>query len=60
MRILIAEDDATSRLLLEKTLGQWGYEVTVTKDGDEAWDVTERRGSKLSSTGLDDAQHRRN
>ena len=39
MRILIAEDDATSRLLLEKTLGQWGYEVTVTKDGDEAWDV---------------------
>jgi len=39
MRILIAEDDATSRLLLEKTLGQWGYDVTITKDGDEAWDV---------------------
>lgn len=39
MRILIAEDDATSRLLLENTLGQWGYDVTVTKDGDEAWDV---------------------
>ncbi len=36
MRVLIAEDDLTSRLLLQKVLLAWGYEVMVTKDGDEA------------------------
>jgi two-component system cell cycle response regulator len=37
VRILIAEDDVTSRLLLKRVLESWGYEVTVTKDGAEAW-----------------------
>jgi len=37
MRVLIAEDDVTSRLLLTRVLENWGYEVTVTKDGAEAW-----------------------
>jgi len=36
MRILIAEDDVTSRLLLKRVLENWGYEVTVTKNGAEA------------------------
>lgn len=38
MRVLIAEDDATSRFLLQTTLTQLGYEVTVTRDGGEAWE----------------------
>jgi len=33
MKILIAEDDAVSRRILERTLLKWGYEVTVTPDG---------------------------
>jgi two-component system cell cycle response regulator len=37
MRILIAEDDATSRLLLTRVLVKWGFDVTVTGDGAEAW-----------------------
>ena len=37
MRILIAEDDAVSRRVLEATLEKAGYEVLVTRDGDEAW-----------------------
>lgn len=37
MRILIAEDDAVSRRVLEATLEKAGYEVIVTRDGDEAW-----------------------
>ena len=37
MRILIAEDDATSRRLLEATLARDGYEVVSAGDGDEAW-----------------------
>ena len=36
MRILIAEDDAVSRHLLEATLHKWGYEVIVTNDGLQA------------------------
>lgn len=36
MRILIAEDDPVSRRLLEATLVKWGYEVVVTRDGEEA------------------------
>ena len=41
MRILIAEDDPISRRLLEATLVKWEYEVVVTKDGNEAWNIME-------------------
>jgi len=37
MRILIAEDDATSRRYLKKLLERWGYEVNTAVDGTEAW-----------------------
>jgi len=37
MRILIAEDEAVSRRLLQQTLQRWGYEVVVASDGIEAW-----------------------
>ena len=39
MRILIAEDDITSRTVLKSMLVEWGYEVVVTKDGNEAWEA---------------------
>jgi sigma-B regulation protein RsbU (phosphoserine phosphatase) len=39
MRILIAEDDATSRLLLRATLKKLGHEVVAVADGKEAWDA---------------------
>ncbi len=38
MKILIAEDDPSSRLLLKTTLEMWEYEVTATENGQEAWD----------------------
>src|SRR5262249_35243664 len=37
MRTLIAEDNPTTRLLLETTLGEWGYQVVATCDGKAAW-----------------------
>ncbi|MBI4772991.1 MAG: diguanylate cyclase [Deltaproteobacteria bacterium] len=37
MRVLIAEDDVTSRRILESTLAKCGYEVTAVRDGAEAW-----------------------
>jgi two-component system cell cycle response regulator len=37
VRILIAEDDATSRLVLAAVLKKHGHEIVTTVDGDEAW-----------------------
>ena len=37
MKILIADDDAVSRRLLQSYLEKWGHEVTVAEDGDAAW-----------------------
>lgn len=45
MRILIAEDDAVSRRLLEATLVKWGYEVVVTSDGRQALQALEQEGA---------------
>jgi two-component system, cell cycle response regulator len=39
VKVLIADDDMISRRLLEATLTRWGYEVVVTHDGTEAWEV---------------------
>jgi CheY-like chemotaxis protein len=40
--VLIAEDEAVSRRLLEATLRRWGHDVVVTVDGDAAWAALER------------------
>ncbi|MBW2028127.1 MAG: response regulator transcription factor [Deltaproteobacteria bacterium] len=39
MKVLIAEDDATTRGMLESMLAKWGYEVQTTQDGDDAWRI---------------------
>jgi two-component system, cell cycle response regulator len=36
MKVLIADDEAVSRRLLESLLERWGYEVQIAKDGSEA------------------------
>ena len=36
MRILIADDDLTSRLVLVGVLKKWGHEVVAAEDGTEA------------------------
>jgi len=42
MRILIAEDDPVSRLLLETHLRRWGHEPVATPDGEAAWEALQR------------------
>ena len=37
MRVLIADDDHISTMMLRRTLEQWGFEVFVAHDGAEAW-----------------------
>jgi diguanylate cyclase (GGDEF)-like protein len=39
MKILIADDDAFSRRLLERQLRNWEYDVVTARDGAEAWDI---------------------
>lgn len=41
-RVLIAEDDSVTRLLLSHWLNAWGYEVLVAADGIEAWNILEQ------------------
>jgi DNA-binding response OmpR family regulator len=39
MKVLIAEDDAVSRVMLESILHDWGYDIVTAGDGLEAWDA---------------------
>ncbi len=42
MRVLIADDDAANRRLLEVTLARWGYQAELTRDGAETWKLLQR------------------
>lgn len=42
MRVLIAEDDFTSRSILTAILKKWGDDPIVTKDGLDAWNVLQQ------------------
>jgi len=39
MKLLIAEDDKTSRLILRSVCAKWGYEVIAVEDGQAAWQL---------------------
>ena len=45
MQVLIAEDDMVSRSMLEAMLKKWDYDVTVARDGDEAWQALQLEGA---------------
>jgi two-component system cell cycle response regulator len=42
MRVLLADDDRTSRKLIESYLERWRYQVTVVEDGLSAWEILQR------------------
>ena len=42
VKILIAEDEAVSRHLLQAYLQQWGHQVTAAADGAEAWQLFQK------------------
>jgi diguanylate cyclase (GGDEF)-like protein len=43
MKVLIADDSATSRAMLRKSLARWGYEVVMAENGAEAWEILEKQ-----------------
>lgn len=36
--VLVADDDAPTRILLKAAISQWGYSTVEAKDGEEAWE----------------------
>ncbi len=42
MKILVAEDDFASRLILQVVLEKWKYDVTSVNDGSEAWEILQK------------------
>jgi two-component system cell cycle response regulator len=42
MKVLIADDDVTSRLVLAGVLAKCGHDVVTTVDGDQAWEAMRR------------------
>jgi len=42
MKVLVADDDPASRLLLQRVIVRWGYEVVAVPDGEEAWEILTR------------------
>ena len=44
-RILIADDDPITRLMLSTLLKEWGYEVVEAEDGSQALRLLEKEGS---------------
>ena len=45
MKVLIADDDAINRRLLQTHLEKWGHEVTAATDGARAWQLFQEVGS---------------
>lgn len=45
--VLVAEDDSVSREILQKNLMNWGYDVILTKDGEEAWNAIIQSRSRI-------------
>lgn len=39
LKVLIADDDPPTRVLLRAAISQWGYEIYEAKDGEEAWTI---------------------
>jgi two-component system chemotaxis response regulator CheY len=47
VKILVAEDDRATRLLISRALASWGYEVVIANDGEEAWDILSRERLRM-------------
>jgi diguanylate cyclase (GGDEF)-like protein len=42
-RVLVAEDDAMFRRILQSWLENWGYRVTIAEDGARAWEILQHQ-----------------
>lgn len=47
MKLLIADDDLTSRTMLAAVVGKWGYQSLAVEDGEEAWQILQEPDAPL-------------
>ncbi|MGA3098220.1 MAG: diguanylate cyclase [Bryobacteraceae bacterium] len=45
MPVLVAEDNPVSQAMLRGMLTKWGYDVSLARDGDEAWRILQPNGA---------------
>jgi diguanylate cyclase (GGDEF)-like protein len=50
VKVLVADDDPVTRELLQKILGEYGYEVLPVEDGQQAWETYHASGASLVIT----------
>ena len=43
LRLVVAEDDASSRRLLQYFLNQWGFDFEIAFDGNQAWELLQSK-----------------
>jgi len=43
LRVIVAEDDASSRHLVQYFLKQWGFDSSIASDGNQAWDLLQSK-----------------
>ncbi len=48
MKILIAEDDFITSRALEKSLKDWGFDVSLAKNGNDAWALIQKEDIRLA------------
>lgn len=48
IKVLIAEDDVVSAKILQKNIGEWGYDVVVAQNGEKAWEAYRDENIKLA------------
>lgn len=47
MKLLIADDDLTSRAMLAAVSKKWGYDPVLAEDGEAAWDILQQTDAPL-------------
>ncbi len=45
MKVLIAEDDRTTQVMLDSLIKKWGYDTVVVSDGSAAWRILSEEGA---------------
>ena len=48
LEVLIAEDDPVSRRILEKNIKDWGYEVIIADNGQDAWKALQKEEIRMA------------
>ena len=48
MKVLIAEDDTASRMVLKNYLQNWGYQAVSAEDGNSAWELIQSQQPEIA------------